>query len=735
MTSTFLASLRERGVLRVAASYALIAWLLLQIADVTFEPLGLPGWAMPALIVTAVLGFPVAVALAWFLELGDAGVIRDVAAEGAARPTVHGLRRYADVVVIGVLLATVAVLLVKQSELGRPPPPANPSVAVLPFVNLSGDPEQQYFSDGLAEEVLDRLARVPGLLVVARSSSFSFRDKGLDLRTIAERLNVAAVLEGSVRRDGQRLRLTAKLVDGKTGYQLWSGSFDREVGDVFAVEAELAQAVINAIVPVARGDTASTIAATAPTTSLTAHDYYLLGRAGQTLRGPAGPTFLERSIGYFEQALAIDPSYARAQAALANSLVLLADFNDAAPEGQSALRRAESAVYKALALDPDLADAHVAQANLLRGARRPGAEEAYRRALELNPNSSEGWHGYAVYLSGQRGREDEGRDATRRALELDPRSIVTWANYLGHQAKRLDVPGYRAEVARAIAALTDVPDALISLGGGLALDSPVEAVMLIHAARSSAPPGSLPADQILFNQVFVWRHVDPDRALRDMEAMLQADPKMIRSPVMFLLIDMLGTAGHETRLRELFGELAMVRGADDKGLNLRMAFWYSVLGNYDEAAKALAVAGPVPEAYEYGGLGASITVFQALPAMLRIYRAVGRDAEADELAGRYLAKWRAGRPTDPDADWLRTDLAALAASEGYRDEAVDLLREELRVSKIAPLFRPMLPWFQSLEGHPGYDALVRERSERLAGFRAEMIAIEQGTAAPSARAP
>ena len=224
-----LSRLRERGVIRVAASYAVIAWLLLQIADVTFEPLGVPRWVMISLIAAAVLGFPVAIALAWHFELGDRGLDRDTAADAAARPAVHGLRRYADVAIIGVLLVGGGGACSSGSRTSaRPPPPASPTIAVLPFENLSGDPAQEYFSDGLAEEMLDRLGRVPGLTVMARSSSFSFKGKGLDAKTIAERLGVTTVLEGSVQRDGRRLKLTARLIDGATGRQAWSGSFDRE---------------------------------------------------------------------------------------------------------------------------------------------------------------------------------------------------------------------------------------------------------------------------------------------------------------------------------------------------------------------------------------------------------------------------------------------------------------------------------------------------------------------------
>jgi hypothetical protein len=194
---------------------------------------------------------------------------------------------------------------------------------------------------------------------------------------------------------------------------------------------------------------------------------------------------------------------------------------------------------------------------------------------------------------------------------------------------------------------------------------------------------------------------------------------------MFLLIDAYGMLGDEPRLRALFAELAASRGAENRDLNARIAFWHSVLGNIDEAARALALAEPIPEDPMTGGLGISINVFQALPAKLRVLRATGRASEADELARRYLAKWRGLRPRTSEAGtfgWV--DLAALAASEGHRDEAVDALRQAMDESDLPYLFRPTLPWFRKLEGHPGYDALVREREQRIARIRSEMLALE-----------
>jgi hypothetical protein len=171
-----------------------------------------------------------------------------------------------------------------------------------------------------------------------------------------------------------------------------------------------------------------------------------------------------------------------------------------------------------------------------------------------------------------------------------------------------------------------------------------------------------------------------------------------------------------------------VRGADDQPLNLRMAFWYSVFGHFEEAAKALAKAEPVPEWASIGGLGASIAMFQAVPAMLRVYRATGRDRAADELASRYLAEWRAQYEQDREGDnWPLSDLAALAANEGHRDLAIDVLEQMMRLYHLPPGFRPELPWYRSLEGVARYDAILRERAARIEQSRVSLAEFEQAS--------
>jgi len=729
--SPLLHRLRERGVIRVAASYAVIAWLVLQIADVTLEPLGAPPWAMTALIVAAAVGFPIAIALAWFLEVGADGVHVDHAPEGVARPQARGLRHYADAIVIGVLVIAVAVLLVRQSDLGKSKPPANPAIAVLPFENLSGDPEQEYFADGLAEETLDRLGRVPGLKVIARSSSFGFKGKDVDVQTIAAKLGVTTLLEGSVRRDGGRLRLSARLIDGATGEQIWSGSFDREITDVFAVQAELAGAIVNAIVPAARGSVAED--PTAPTTDLSAYDLYLASRGQLVMRMDDS---VRKALELAEEAVRLDPSFARGQAQLANALIFAAIFAEER-EPQAAgelLRRAEPVVHRALSLDPELSEAHGAYANLLRSQKKPGAEEQYQRALELNPNNAATWHDYAVFLSGIPGREDESDRATARALELDPRQPNTWANYLANLGGDMRDPHYRAEFERGLRMVADMPGAIDRFTmPELALPGfPVEIM------RAAALKHRTPTEQNLptwVNRYRAWIAVDPQRARAALPASAdyarlgRVDMEAIR---LFIEADIAGVLGDWATVDRALERLRGRNWRDPTRVESVAAFWLAVQGRYEEAAVALAASGTVPEQVIPPAMGIDALYGLFETAQLRILRATGRQAEADRLAVELLERLRTIRKTVGDGcvhegrrydGWMRH--ASLAASEGLKDEAVDTLRGAHRCGELPPSFLPQLPWFRTLDDNALYEALKRERATRIERIRAELLLIEQ----------
>jgi adenylate cyclase len=218
--------LRRRKVVRVAVAYLLLAWLVIQVADAVFEPLGLPVWALKLVIVLAALGFPVACGLAWAFDM-----------------TPTGVERTPPLALTEVAAATAA----SEPSRGAAEVPAQPSVAILPFLDLSPGRDQEYFCEGIAEEIINSLCFVRGLRVASRTSSFQFKDRRTDVREIGRNLGVTAVLEGSVRKSGDRVRITAQLINAADGYHHWSESFDRRLDDVFEIQSEIARQLVRAL--------------------------------------------------------------------------------------------------------------------------------------------------------------------------------------------------------------------------------------------------------------------------------------------------------------------------------------------------------------------------------------------------------------------------------------------------------------------------------------------------------
>jgi len=405
--TAWLRRLRERGVIRVAASYAVITWLLLQIADVTFEPLGVPQWVMVSLIVTAILGFPVAVALAWFYETGDGGLTRDTAAEGVPRPVVHGLRRYADVAIIGVLLAAVAVLLVRQSVFG-PSGAKGMAIAVLPFQNLSTAANGEVLASGIAESVLHQLASLAELDVISRTSSFAFRGRATDAREIGRQLGARFLLEGSVQSDPGRMRVTTQLIDTETGADVWSMRFDRLPGDIFALQDEIAMQVTQAL-ELSLDARAKDRLTGQGTQNLQAYLAFLQGRS---LLANQRVVDTKEAIGLFEGALKLDSKFAAAYVGLAEAELFVAEYDvtdDRQARVERALIRGRELVEQALALDPDNGDAYLERAHLASFDDLAAAESNYRRGLELSPNAANGYAGLATVLYATASRRPEER--------------------------------------------------------------------------------------------------------------------------------------------------------------------------------------------------------------------------------------------------------------------------------------------------------------------------------------
>jgi TolB-like protein/Flp pilus assembly protein TadD len=423
----FWRELVRRRVVHVAGVYAIVTWIAVYMVATTYEALLLPDSVLLALVALTFLGFPVVLVLAWYFRLGRGGVrFRKAGAadEGAYRGSrASGNAAGGGLLVFGLLLATGSFLAVADRLLPEAHPPVileDGSVAVLPFENLSGEEANRYFSDGMTEEIIARLARVPDLKVISRTSAMRYRGSELGPGEIGRELGVAALLEGSVQREGERLRVSARLVDTETTRTLWAETYDRSMEDIFTIQSDLAERIAASLgLALAGVDPTVPAGPELPTVDLEAYDLYLRGRFFWNQRSPEG---LARSIELFQEAIDRDPGFALAHAALADAWVVLPYHTGGA--ARESLDRALDAAERALDLRPDLGEAHAARAFALTGQWRWDASEVeFRRALELSPGYATGHEWYAVLLMAQ-GRTEEGLEAIRRAFALDPLSRV-----------------------------------------------------------------------------------------------------------------------------------------------------------------------------------------------------------------------------------------------------------------------------------------------------------------------
>ncbi|HTD29637.1 MAG TPA: tetratricopeptide repeat protein, partial [Xanthomonadaceae bacterium] len=416
---SFLAELKRRNVLRAGALYIGAAWALSQGVAQLLPVFDIPNWVVRWFVIAAVIGFPFAMLFSWFYEWTPQGIVRESEVapdESVTRETGRKLDRWIIAVLSIAVVLLLADVFVPHRDAGSNAAggSTDKSIAVLPFVNMSGDPKNDYFSDGITEEILNALAQVPGLKVAARTSAFAFKGKDQDLRKVGQALDVATVLEGSVQRQGDDVRITAQLIDAHNGYHLWSQTYDRKLTSIFAVEDEISGAIAGKL----QAQLAGGSRPIAGTHDPRAHELYLRGLTLLAARG-AG---LRDAADAFRQAIAIDPNYAQAWAALAQAEVLVHNWHFDS-EG-TAMRAADSAVKRALELDPDNATAHVAL-GILHDERWewPDADHEFRRALELAPGDAEALDQYAQFLH-DTGNMQEALPVIERANRLDPLSGV-----------------------------------------------------------------------------------------------------------------------------------------------------------------------------------------------------------------------------------------------------------------------------------------------------------------------
>lgn len=504
----FIAELKSRGVYRVAALYCAGAWALLQVADLFFPMLGLPDNAVTLVLLATAIGFPVALLLAWRFDLTAQGVV-------TAPPPVTPSRRMNLPLpfVLELLLILALTLSVGYLYLDRLTPgqaveggriggvqQGRPSVAVMPFLNMSNSEDMGYLGDGLAEEILNLLSRLSELNVAARTASFYFRDKDVDLRDIADRLGVAHVLEGSVRRDGRHVRVTAQLVETASGFQVWSAAYDRDMGGLLALQEDIARSVVESL-QVVLSEQSSELLTREYEVEAVSYDYYLHGR--DYLRKPMDESNLKSAVSFFRRALEVSTDFADAWAGLCDGLLKQYEINRRSAE----FVEGESACRQALALDREAVSVYIALGNLYRvSGKHAQALEAFNSALSLNPAAVDAYRGrgntfaamnqpaqvesdltmavdlqpnfwgayndLAAYYF-ETGQFERAIPLLQRVASLNPDSETAWNN-LGAAFYMIGEPGQAAQAWERSVALAPTAISLSNLGGGLFFAGKIE---------------------------------------------------------------------------------------------------------------------------------------------------------------------------------------------------------------------------------------------------------------------
>jgi TolB-like protein/Flp pilus assembly protein TadD len=436
----FFAELKRRNVYKVAVAYAVVGWVIAQIATQVFPFLEIPNWVVRLVIVLIAIGFPIALVIAWAFEATPEGIKRtedvDVAAS-ARQPPKHA---WIFVVIIGAALSVGLFFIGRYTAGNRSGASSTElrakSIAVLPFDNLSRDPDNAFFAEGVQDEILTRLAKVADLKVIARTSTQKFKSSPENLPDIAKQLGALNILEGSVQKVNDQVRVNVQLINALTNAHLWAEIYDRKLTDIFAVESDIAKTIADTLQVKLTG-LEKTAISKEPTADTEAYELYHKGRS---LWGKRTGDNIPKAIEFFQQAISRDPNYALAYAGL-SSAYILSPFYAGANRLEMAAKAKEAAL-KALRLDPNLAEAHAALGKVLFFGEidLAGAAREYKRAIELKPNDADAHHWYGNDALAAFGQFDEAIAEGKRSVELDPLSVVINAD-LGETlyfAKRYD---------------------------------------------------------------------------------------------------------------------------------------------------------------------------------------------------------------------------------------------------------------------------------------------------------
>jgi len=697
--------LKRRNVIRVGIAYVVVAWLVAQVLQLFLESFGAPDWVMKTVLILLAAGVPFALLFAWVFELTPEGLKRETEVDRSQSIT-HQTGRKLDFTIIAVLVLALGYFawdkFAEQREdavAGAPAVTAGAgetpakltdgqqSIAVLPFVNMSPDKDQEYFSDGISEEILNALAQIPDLHVTSRSSAFAFKGKSIDIPTVAAQLGVANVLEGSVRKSGNKVRITAQLIEAAGDRHLWSETYDRELDDIFAIQDEISLAIVAAL----KGhldlqDRSAALVQNRQTGDPGAYEAYLRGH--HLLLQRTRPT-LDAAVSEFQSAIRIDPEFALAHAELAIAYMLLVNDQYGDYSFEEAQGLAVPHADRAMQLDPGLAESQAAAGFVLWNiGATPETVAYFEEALRINPNHSQVLAWMALTF-GENGDYAKALEVEEQLLHIDPLYSPNLANLAGDYFIRQRTESVNSILANlsliSPTAVLDTKNTISWVDGRLA-----QAILLGLDALSLEPENSRPR---LF---LAWQFADLHLAAEAIAVDQQT------SPVTLWLL-----GRNDEVIATLTDKAAHSKLTADDERNLGQA--YAAIGDYENALPLLQTA------WEHSGHRVSrLGPFSAMDAAALIVTRGDQDPAADtaelvEALASDVQRMEDAGIVDPGIDYSR---ALSAWFQGDEEAALYALEKAIRVRFFMPA---NLHYLQELQNHPGFAAIREMREAWLRG--------------------
>jgi TolB-like protein len=665
--------------------YLIGAWIVLQVANVTFGPLGVPDWVNTLLTWVAIIGFPVTIVLGWRYEIGPEGLVLTRPRTGADDAADLSLQRsdYLILTLVVVVVSAAAYGLVARfsgttGDAARAPTLQN-TIAVLPFINMSTNADDMPLSDGISDELRDQLSQVPGMRVVARGSSVVFRDQDLDVRRISSDLGAEFLLMGRL----TRTSVSVELIEGPTGIRVWSKPFERRTQGLLSIQEEIIARLVAELAPGAQ-------AAAPATSNVSAHEFLLLARQlDQEVQEQAvvDEPKLRRAIDLYRQATGLDPSSALAHSRLGAALLYANDVDAAEPE-----------IFTALTLDPNLSEIHYTQALYFLRRGLPGVGAAYKRALELNPNNTEAVAAYALWLWGHENVAAAG-DLFRRAIDLDPLSLARYeslAEYIGTTGRKQDGIDLAARIeqrfpnARGYRALARLHELLGDLDVGIAWA--LKALEL--------QPDDLETS---------WLIAELYARIGDFETALVYEPEPGISQLFW-----------QERYRELIdlADIKVIEERQNVNVWYMLGFAYQATGQQELAVNAIEVT-EVADANSEARLAADS---QAVLTLSNAMNALDDTERAQELVKPELMLAQMQVETGMGSFWWPNMYLACALSVMERDAEAFVALERMKDSMGLP-WMPLLrdyQCFRKYENDPRYQSVIATFEQREADLRARL---------------